>query len=352
MNDKVEKKRGRPRKERSSQDYGPRGIKCSQLFDLVYLRDEDPLYFMIHDVSLSSRNKIKRLVANHIAPFFKKYVYASDITLVEVSGFRSYLEKKRLSAKYRQDIHSYAKAAFSMLNDIDPGHVYRNVFDSKSLVPIRTNPFEHRTPSFELEDIHNLFSRKWKHPLVESMALFCAYTGARPNEVAALQKEDFTIHEEFVEVFISRNWVPSVRETKGTKTAAGTRHVVLPVKVFKYIKPALFWQEGSLCFSLDGKTHLSYLTYSKYLNMAMKENGVRNYQGRGLVMYSFRPFYKSYSSGLPEELSNYVMGHSGRGMGDRYWHYQTKLHAPLLAAVTKDLLPLSGTAICGVYLYG
>ena len=326
--------RGRPRKQKSG--FGPQGMSCKELFDIVYLREDNPLYFSLHTVSPSSVCKIKAIVTNHIVPYFKPY-NVNDLSIEQVSGFRKYMVRKGLSPKSATDIQNYAKSAFSMANDIDNSRVYRNPFYSKAIAPIRINSRGNRTDAFEVSDIEKLFSKPWENPLIQAFATFCAYTGARPNEVAALTPEDFSVYEEYVEISISKNWSAAEKAIRPPKTQAGNRIVILPRYVFDAIKINLYWENGSPVFSVKGK-HLYYRYYSKYLNLAIKSNGVQS-RGRDLVMYSFRPFYKSYTTDkLSPELSNYVMGHSEKSIGDRYWHYQRDLHALILVDAVKDLV--------------
>lgn len=337
MSEEIKRGRGRPKKVKPANSFGPKGIKCSELLDIVYLRPENALYYSIHNVSPASEYKIRALVSNHILPFFEKY-YVADLSIENVSSFRSYMEKKIRSRKYEADIYTYTKAAFSMVNDIDTSRIYRDPFSSKAIAPIRINSTQSRYAAFTFEDIKALFSKKWDNYLVQAFSLFCAYTGCRPNEVISLTPEDFNICDDYVEVTINKNWNVYLKANKDTKTEAGNRIVVLPRKVFDYLKNFMFWEKGKLCFSSDGETHLYYRYYTKFLNLAMKQNGVQDYEKRHLVMYSFRPFYKSYTSDkLSPELSNFVMGHAEKTIGDRYWHYQRELHAPILCKAVEEM---------------
>ena len=340
-----EKRRGRPHKDNPN-PYGPKGLKCNQLFDIVFF-DEKALYFSLHTLSESSQDKVRGIIKNHAKDFFGDKL-VSSIRIQDVSGFRRYLVEKGLSVKSQLDVYSYVKAAFSLAPDIDPEHVTRNAFASKSITPIKKEAAHlTRTPTFTLEEVKLLFSKPWQNPLVQALALTILYTGARVNELVALRYEDFSISKEKelgVEITIEKNFSPGYG-MKSTKTEAGFRKVVLPLYVWDFIYPTLNWAPGMLVFSYDGKTLINYFYRSRWFYRELERCEIprkREGEKEERTLYSLRPFYKSYTSEkLSRELSNFVMGHKDQSMGSHYWHYERSLHAPLLIEAMDGLLDLN-----------
>lgn len=141
-------------------------------------------------------------------------------------------------------------------------------------------------------------------------AYFLLYTGCRRGEALALTWDDVDMEKKVIRISKSLYWVGNKPEIKETKTAAGTRSVILLDALAKRLQPGKGYVFG-------GETPLTGVMYKHRWAGYVKATGVT------FTPHQLRHLYATilYECGVDEKIAQELMGHASiRVTRDVYTH--------------------------------
>ncbi len=141
-------------------------------------------------------------------------------------------------------------------------------------------------------------------------AYFLLYTGCRRGEALALTWDDVDLKKKTIRINKSLYWVGNKPEIKETKTAAGTRTIILLDALEKKLTPGTGYVFG-------GETPLTDIMYKHRWAGYVKATGVT------FTPHQLRHLYATilYECGVDEKIAQELMGHASiRVTRDVYTH--------------------------------
>ena len=256
----------------------------------------------------------RRILENHILPYFQKY-RISKISTGVVEGFKLALQDKGLSRKRIINILSCLRVMIS--EGYRLGYIEKNPFDAVN--PLAVD--EREGGVLTINEVRRLFDpanieKIWQgHLLYRAINMFAAVSGARQGEILALRDED--LKDGYVH--IAHSW--SMKYGLGPTKTRQERDIPLPSKVAEALEP--FRGTGGFVFSFDrGKSPATGNRATEYLYQAMERAGIpaEERKSRNIKFHSWRYFFNSVMRGsrIADAKVQKVTGHKTMAMTQRY----------------------------------
>ena len=256
----------------------------------------------------------RRILENHILPYFQKYRLTKIGTGV-VEGFKLALQDKKLSRKRIINILSVLRVMITEGCRLE--YLDKNPFDAVN--SLATD--ERESGVLTIEEVRCLFDPAniktiWQgHLLYRAINMFAAATGARQGEILAVKDED--IKDGYVH--IAHSW--TIKYGLGPTKTKKERDIPLPSKVNEAVRP--FRGNGGFVFSFDrGKTPATGNRATEYLYQAMERAGIsaEERKSRNIKFHSWRYFFNTAmrSRKIADAKVQKVTGHQTMAMTERY----------------------------------
>ena len=276
------------------------------------------------DLCISNRQSMEK----HILPYFRDKPLGA-ITRKDVDRWILHLpEDHGISA-------STANKMLSILKQMLRVAVYDGLIPespAETVKPLIEKP--KRRGAFTMEEVSDIFSRKWDSEPAYVASFIAAFTGMRLGEIRALRMSK--IYPGYILVDSSWSDRSGMKCTKSGKS----RIITLTKRMYSLLASLAEGRKRTeLIFSADGITPYDDKMLTEPLKDVMERIGI-DYEKRNLTFHSFRHFFNTQvvASGLSGEIVRNVVGHESEEMTDHYLH----LEAGELEAVRDIQLRLTG----------
>ena len=257
---------------------------------------------------------------NHILPALGE-VPLGALTPAKIDAFLlSLKEDKELSNKSINNVLSCLRVITS--EAVRAGHTQIDL--GKGIKPLHNNGEKRGILTFE--EAQELFAHRerWRNPVVFTINLSAATTGARLGELRALKGRNIRQHKIVIDG-VQREGEGYVEHD--TKTGpSGLRIITLPLVTDSAIRNLVGENKKAeaFVFSLDGgRNPIGANVATLALHDALRQCKMADAEQlrRGITFHSWRHFFNSIMRGrVPDTDLRHVIGHTTAAMTERYSH--------------------------------